>query len=92
MNVRGLNVGVDKCGLELRVDAVLGGVAVRVGADPSVVLDGGVQRLRAVGDVVAKPSGEEDDLRLGGFGVLLGGDEGAIVAEGALQALVDFGR
>ena len=90
-NVGGLDVGVDEGGLELRVDAVVGGVAVRVGAGPSVVLDGGVQRLRAVGDVVAKPSGEEDDLRLGGLGVLVGGDEGAIVAEGAFEALVDLG-
>ena len=45
----------------------------------------------AVGDVVAEPAGEEGDLALGGLGVLFGGDEGAVVAEGALEAFVDFG-
>jgi hypothetical protein len=51
--VRGLDVGGDEDGLELGVDVVFGGVAVGIGAGPAVVLDGVVQGLRAVADVVA---------------------------------------
>ncbi len=51
--VRGLDVGGDVDGLELRVDVVFGGVVVGVGAGPAVVLDGVVEGLRAVADVVA---------------------------------------
>ena len=40
-------------------------------ADPAVELDGDVEGLRAVGDVVAEPSGVEEDGGFDGFGVLM---------------------
>ena len=47
-----------------------GGVAVGVGSDPAVVLDGGVEGLRAVADVVAEPASVEDGGLLDMVGIL----------------------
>ena len=41
-------------------NSVLRGVAVRVWTDPSVVLNGGVQRLGAIGNVVSEPARVEN--------------------------------
>ena len=72
------------------MDLVGSGVAIGVGTDPAVVLDGGVQGLRAVADVVAEPAGIEDDGLLDGAGVVSGGGKMAILAQGGLQPFPDF--
>jgi len=57
---------------------------------PAVVLDGGVEGHGAVADVVAEPAGVEEDGGLDGSGVLVGGDELAVLAEVDLETLPDF--
>src|ERR1700693_4081382 len=69
------------------MDLVFGGVAIRVGADPAVVLDGRVRRLRGIPDVVSEPPRVEDRRLLYWGGVLVGGRELAILAQCSLQAL-----
>jgi len=64
LDVEGGKIGGDEGAFELRVNLVAGGVAVGVGAGPPVVLDGGVEGLRTIADIVAEPTGVEDD---GGF-------------------------
>ena len=78
--VGGFYVGLNVDALELRMDLVRGRVAVGVGAGPAVVLDGDVERLRAVADVVAEPAGVEEDGELDGGRVLVGGDAFAVLA------------
>src|ERR1700724_3787349 len=57
--------------LKLRVDAVFGGVALRVRTNPAVVLNGSVQRLGAVGDIMTKPACVKNDRLLNGEGWLV---------------------
>src|SRR6202011_5698085 len=61
-----------------------------VGPGPAVVLDGGVQRLRGVPNVVSQPTRVKDRSLLHGRGVLVGGGELAILAQGGLQPLPDL--
>ena len=56
-------VRIDEGPLEFPVNLVAGRVPVRVGSDPAVVLNGGVQRLSAVADVVPKPAGIKNGCR-----------------------------
>ena len=88
--VGGLDVGGDVDALELRVDMVLGGVVVGVGAGPAVVLDGVVEGLGAVADVVAEPAGVVEDGELDGGGVFVRGGEVAVLAHVGLEALPDL--
>jgi hypothetical protein len=91
LDVGGIDGGVDEGGLELAVDGVFGGVAVGIFfRGPAVVVDGDVERLRAIGDVVAEPSGVEEDGGFDGLGVLMLGGELAVVAHGGLEALPDL--
>ena len=69
---------------------MLGGVAVGIGTDPAVVLDGGVERLRAVAYIMAEPSAVKDDGLLDGSCVASGCGEGAVLAEGSLESLPDL--
>jgi hypothetical protein len=89
-DVGGFDVGRDVDGFKLGVDLVFGGVAVGVGAGPAVVLDGVVEWLGAVADIVAEPAGVEEDGELDGGGVFMRGGEFAVLAEVRLEALPDF--
>lgn len=83
----GVEIGIDKCALKLPVDVMPGGVTVGIGANPAVVLDGGVEGLGGIADVVAEPACIEKDSLLDGRAVLMGGGEIAILAQGGLEAL-----
>ncbi len=58
------DVGRHVGALKLGVDGVLRGVAFGIGTNPSVVLNGSVQRLRAVCHVVTEPPGVQHDCML----------------------------
>ena len=90
LDVGGADGGVDEGAFEAPVNGVVGGVAVGIRPDPAVVVDGDVEGLRAVGDIVAEPSGVEEDGGFDGFGVLMLGGELAVVAHGGLETLPDF--
>src|SRR3984885_9556200 len=77
---------------KLRVDVMLGGVSVGIGAGPAVVLDGGMQRLRTISNVVAEPSCVKDDRLLDGLGWFVCGPKGAVFTECCLQTAIDFRR
>ncbi len=86
-NLGRLDIGGDVDRFELRVDVMLGGIPVGIGRfRPAVVVDGGVERLRAVGDVVAQPACLKQDDGLDTGQVLIGCAELAVVAKVGFQA------
>ena len=80
----------DICGLKLSVNSVLGSVAVRVWSDPSVVVDCGVQRLGAVGNVVSEPARVESDRMFDRKSGLMRGTPMPVLTKSRLQPAVNF--
>lgn len=69
---------------------MLGGVAIGIGTDPAVVPDGCVKRLPSVGNVMAEPTGVEDDRMLHGLCRLMLGHALPVFTERGFQPAVDF--
>src|ERR1700677_4657363 len=76
--------------LKLRMDAVLRGVPVWVRSDPAVVMDGRMERLRSIPDIMTEPTGVEDDGLLYGMGRLMCGLPLPVLAERSFQPAIHF--
>ena len=77
---------------ELPVNLVVCGIAVGIRSHPAVVLDGGVQRLRSVADVMPQPAGIKENRLFHRLGFLVVGRHEAVLAHGGLQPLPHLGR
>ena len=66
-------------------------VAIRIVAlCPAVVVDAGVQWLRAIADIMAEPADVKENSLLNTIGIFMRRQSCAVVAHVGLQALVDF--
>ena len=67
LHIGRLEIRVDKSCLEFRVNGVLRGIPVGILLEhPAVVVDGHMQRLRSIADIVPQPSGVEKNGSLYG--------------------------
>ena len=82
------NVG----GLKLGVDTMLSGISVGIRANPAVVLDRSVQRLRTVGNVMTEPAGIKDDRLLHRLRRLVRRQPLPVFSECGLQSAINFHR
>ncbi len=85
-----MNVGRDKRPFELVMNLVAGGIAIGIGARPSVVLHGNVQWLRTVAHIVSQPAGVKNNRRLDRLCVLPPCGKKTVLAHCSLQPLPNF--
>src|SRR5258708_38908672 len=87
LNLGSMQIGAHKRPFKLPVDFVCCGVAIGIRAGPAVVLNGGVERLRSIADVVSQPPGIEDGSLFYRVRVLVCGRKPPILPQRRLESL-----